>query len=138
MYQAGPCKDSDQFLQDLMSGMGEVNPRCVLYQTLAYKPADINSFLSTYEVPSEEIPDDVDLNTVEYQQNFRDFMENLTLSSKTCENLKIGTRSQSINNNWIEARNCLITASEMGDVCKRKTKCPRCTCPPTNGIYPTP
>ena len=104
--------------------MGEVNPRCVLYQTLACKPADISSFLSTYEVPSEEIPDDVDLNTVEYQQKFREFMENLTLSSNTCENLEIGTRGQSINNNWIEARNCLITASEMGDVCKRKNKCP--------------
>ncbi|XP_022312596.2 uncharacterized protein LOC111117719 [Crassostrea virginica] len=124
VYQAGPCKDPDQFLQDLMSGMDEVNPRCVLYQTLACKPADISSFLSTYEVPSEEIPDDVDLNTVEYQQKFREFMENLTLSSNTCENLEIGTRGQSINNNWIEARNCLITASEMGDVCKRKTKCP--------------
>ena len=34
------------------------------------------------------------------------------------------TRCQYFNNNWIEARNWLLTASERGNLCKRKTKCP--------------
>jgi hypothetical protein len=124
VYQAGPCKDPDQFLQDLMSGIAEVNPGCVLYKTLESKEADISSFLSTFKVYSEEIPDDAQLTTIEYQQKFQEFMDNLSLSPETCEDLEIGTRGQSINNNWLEARKYLITASEMGDVCKRKKTCP--------------
>lgn len=80
VYQAGPCKDADQFLKDLMSGIGQLNRKYVLYQTLASKQADISSFISTYKAYTEEIPVDVNLKTVEYKQKFQEYMDNLILS----------------------------------------------------------
>lgn len=44
IYQSGTCKDPDQFQQDFMHGIDDNNPRCVLYLTLACKPADISGF----------------------------------------------------------------------------------------------
>lgn len=57
--------------------------------------------------------------TVNHQQKFREFMENLALSTEKSKNLEMGIRDQSIYNNWMEARICLIIASEIGNVCKR-------------------
>ena len=39
-----------------------------------------------------------------------------------CNNLEIGTRGQDLNKSWIETRKVLITASNMGLVCKEQNQ----------------
>ena len=65
--------------------------------------------------------DNVDLSSNECKQNFSKFVENLhnNVTQDICYYLEIGTRGQDIKTNWIEARNMVITASNMRLVCKR-------------------
>lgn len=57
---------------------------------------------------------------IEYNEDtLSNFLSNLMLTNEVCQNLEKGTRGQQINNNWREARSCLITASVMGEVVKR-------------------
>ena len=118
-FQPSACKDPEMFLDDLLEGLEEVNPGCVLYKTLKSKPADISSFLNIFE-PIFMYADFVNLSSDECKEVFSAFMNNLDVNEDIVENLEVGTRGQSINKNWVEARTVLITASNMGNVCKRK------------------
>ena len=53
-------------------------------------------------------------------KDFTDFVKNLRVTDDIMQMLEQGTRGQSVNANWVNARNNLITASIMGEVYKRK------------------
>ena len=118
VFQAGPCKDPDVFLADLLTGLDLVNPNCALYKTLKSAPADISAFLHLFE-PNFCYSDHIDLNSYECQKYFLEFFNNLHVSEDVVQILEEGTRGQSLNQNWIDARVNLITASNFGNVCKR-------------------
>ena len=118
-FQASACKDPDNFLADLLNGLGSINPECVLYKTLRNKTADISDFLEIF-TPIFQYSDTVDLATMECKVFFETFLQGVILSDDMCNNLEKATKGQAINNNWLEARKVLITASNMGAVCKRK------------------
>ena len=42
-FHASACKDPNTFLDDLMDGLDDINPGCVLYKTLNSKSADVSS-----------------------------------------------------------------------------------------------
>lgn len=63
--------------------------------------------------------DHMDLNSQKCKDTVSNFLSNLMLTNEVCQNLEKGTRGQQINNNWREARSCLITALVMGEVGKR-------------------
>jgi hypothetical protein len=44
VYRASACNDPDQFLKDLLEGLGDVNPTCVLYQVMCSTVDDIEPF----------------------------------------------------------------------------------------------
>ncbi|XP_050405879.2 uncharacterized protein LOC126821476 [Patella vulgata] len=55
---------------------------------------------------------------------FQSFLDNISLTSELCQALERSTRGQGSNQNWLKARTCLITASVMGEVCRRTTVAP--------------
>lgn len=122
-FQASACNDPDNFLNDLLEGLELVNPGCVLYKTLKSKPADISSFLRIFQ-PSFLYADFVNLESNECKRTFSEFFDNLALNADIVENLEVGTKGQYLNKNWEDARKVLITASNMGSVCKRKKRQP--------------
>lgn len=61
----------------------------------------------------------MDINSQKCSDILSNFLSNLKLTNEVCQNLEKGTRGQQINNNWREARSCLITTSVMGEVLKR-------------------
>ena len=92
----------------------------VLYKTLNSKSADVSSFLCNFE-PDFKYADNIDLSANDCKQQFLQYVERLqnNITQDMCNNLEIGTRGQDLNKNWIEARKVLITASNIGLVCKR-------------------
>lgn len=82
------------------------------------KPADISLFVSVF-TPSFLYAKHVDLGSDDCRKKFLSWFNQLRLSEDTVTNLELGTRGQVINKNWAEART-FITASNMGQVCKRK------------------
>lgn len=119
VYQAGPCgEDGESFLLEILNGLKNIYPQSVLYQTLTAEPADISSFLKLF-IPDFMYADHMDLNSQKCKDTLSNFLSNLKLTNEVSQNLEKGTRGQQINNNWREARSCLITASVMGEVVKR-------------------
>ena len=57
---AGPCCDPDTFFEDIMMGLGKVNPSSVLFQTFNPDISDISDILTKYN-PSYMFRDSVDL-----------------------------------------------------------------------------
>ena len=53
-------------------------------------------------------------------KDFTDFVTNLRVTDDIIQMLEQGTRGQSVNASWVNARNNLITASVMGEVYKRE------------------
>ena len=43
-FQASACKNPNTFLEDLMDGLGDINPGCVLYKNSNSKSVDVSSF----------------------------------------------------------------------------------------------
>lgn len=68
--------------------------------------------------------DHINLNSQKCKDTLSNFLSNLKLTNEVSQNLEKGTRGQHINNNWREARSCLITASVMCEVVKRKSTKP--------------
>ena len=77
-------------------------------------------FLCNFE-PDFMYANNVDLLANDCNQQFSLFVEKMqnNITQDMCNNLEIGTRGQDLNKNWIEARKVLITASNIGLVCKR-------------------
>jgi len=65
--------------------------------------------------------DSVNLRSETCVKDFTDFVDNLRVTDDISQMLEQGTRGQSVNANWVNARNNLITASVMGEIYKRKT-----------------
>lgn len=68
--------------------------------------------------------DHINLNSQKCKDTLSNFLSNLKLTNEVSQNLEKGTRGQHINNNWREARSCLITALVMCEVVKRKSTKP--------------
>lgn len=136
-FQASACKDPEQFLTDLLEGLEVVNPGCVLYKTLKSQPVDIFSFLKIF-TPNFLYADFVDLASDECKTTFLEFMSKLNVNMDIVDNLEVGTRGQSLNKNWVDARTVLITASNMGNVCKRKKTEPDSLVKSLRGYNPPP
>lgn len=62
----------------------------------------------------------VNLRSATCVKDFTDFVDNLRVTDDISQMLEQGTRGQSVNANWVNARNNLITASVMGEVYIRK------------------
>ncbi len=73
-YKASACQDPDQFLADLMSGLGDINHGCVLYKTLGPVDSSIQVFTDLF-VPEYCFHDSVDLST--HESEFVQFVENV-------------------------------------------------------------
>jgi hypothetical protein len=103
-----------------MDGLDIINPGCVLYKTLKCNSVNISFFLNNFS-PDFMYSNSVDLSSDDCIQEFSKFVDKLhsNITQDICDNLETGTRGQDINTNWIEARKVLITASNMGSVCKR-------------------
>ncbi|XP_021342391.1 uncharacterized protein LOC110442873 [Mizuhopecten yessoensis] len=136
-FQASACNDPDIFLNDLLEGLEVVNPGCVLYKTLKSQPTDISSFLKIFE-PTFSYADFVDLDSDECKTAFLEFFNKLNLNTDIIDNLEVGTRGQSLNKNWADARTVLITASNMGNVSKRKKTQPDNLVKTLRGYNPPP
>jgi hypothetical protein len=91
----------------------------VLFQALRVEHANIDPFLELYR-PNYMYCDSVNLRSATCVKDFTDFVDNLRVTDDISQMLEQGTRGQSVNANWVNARNNLITASVMGEVYIRK------------------
>ena len=91
----------------------------MLFQTLRVEHANIDPFLELYR-PNYMYCDSVNLRSATCVKDFTDFVDNLRVTDDISQMLEQGTRGQSANANWVNARNNLITASVMGEVYIRK------------------
>ncbi|XP_063397961.1 uncharacterized protein LOC134708342 [Mytilus trossulus] len=125
IYQAGPIKEiqNETFLDDILKGLENAYPQCVLYQTLRFENANIDPFLELF-YPDYMFCDFVSLTRDTCVKDFTHFFDNLKVTDAISQTLEEGTRGQSVNTNWIKARKNLITASVMGEVYKRKKLVP--------------
>ena len=119
VHQASACKDPDVFLKDLLNGLENINPNCVLYKTLKSEPVDISPFINIFKTEFC-YADHVDLKSEQCRIQFKTFIDNITINEEICKNLELGTRGQALNQNWIDARKCILTASNFGAICKRR------------------
>ena len=118
-YQAGPCKDPEKFLQDIMAGLQEAHPNSVLFTTLNPDIVDIKDVLAKYE-PDFMYTDWVDVNNIVCQSEFRRFVSNIELTDTDIKAVSESTKGQSCNPKWKEMRSVILTASNFGSICKRK------------------
>ncbi|XP_069134924.1 uncharacterized protein [Argopecten irradians] len=124
IYKAGPCQDDgDLFLSQLLDGLESIYPECVLYKTMRMVQTDISAFLDMY-LPPFMYRDSIDIHSEECMVVFRSFLDNISLDSSMSEKVEIATRGQHCNQNWVEARRNLVTASNIADVVKRRTDNP--------------
>ena len=124
VYQASACKDPDVFLADLLEGLGDANPTCVLYKTLCVTPPDVSYILNKFQV-SAQIDDNEDL--FKHQSHFSKFVLDMSLTKEDIEKLESVTRGQATNSLWKEVRTLILTSSNFGHIIKRKV-----TTPPDN------
>ncbi|XP_062619310.1 uncharacterized protein LOC134280875 [Saccostrea cucullata] len=119
IYNPGPCQsECSSFLNDILDGLKDIYPQCVLYQTLRAEHVNIDSFLNIF-LPDFMYRDNVNLKSKECVENFKSFVNNMNITTEVSELLEKGTRGQNSNVNWRKARCNIITASVMGDVVKR-------------------
>lgn len=130
VYRAGPCADPDKFLTDMLKGLEEVNPTCVLFSTLCAGKDNISDFMKSFEL-NFCLHDGVNLNTSFSQSLIDCFISNLhsSVTQEVCLQVNTATIGQHNNRNWDRVRTVLITSSNFGVVCKRKA-----TTPPDNFI----
>ncbi|KAK3092994.1 hypothetical protein FSP39_009776 [Pinctada imbricata] len=119
VHQASACKGPDTFLVDLLHGLQDINPTCVLYKTLKAEPADISLFTDLFN-PKFCYADHVNLAAKDCKLQFHRFMDSLVVGEELSKNVELGTKGQALNQNWIEARKCILTASNFGAICKRR------------------
>ena len=91
----------------------------MLYQKLRVEHANIDPCLELHR-PSYMYCDSVNLRSETCVKDFTDFANNLRVTDGISQMLEHGKSGQSVNANWVNARNNLITASVMGEVYKRK------------------
>lgn len=124
VYQAGPCAASDghaeSFREEIVGGLAEANPRCVLYIHQRQSDVDLQPFFDIFTV-SFILDDDTDLQGSFSQDLFSDFVEDLgevslqqwqVLSSS----VEKATRGQACNPWWHQVRNLILTASNFGRI----------------------
>lgn len=119
IYSAGLKVDQEAFLNHLLDGMSAFDTECALYKALRCNPGDISDFLSNFEVDFC-FADHVNLLDDAVQQTFSNFVDSLDIPLQVLHNLEMSTRGQGVNANWKNARRFLITASNMGEVVRRK------------------
>ena len=121
VYQTSPMVNSESFLQDLLNGMETLNQEqeSCLYQTLRSKVMDLTHFLKAFERDLSYC-DLTDLCDRDVQEKFDRFVVNMKMTVEAAKEVEICTRGQGVNPTWREARAHLITASVMGEVCKRR------------------
>lgn len=123
-YQAGPCNDPDAFLSDLLKGLGDANPGCVLYQTLCAKPANVDNILNKFSIDFQFV-DSVDLTSQICKEQFDIYIETLQINDQDAKAIEQAAYGQSYNTNWQSLRQCLLTSSNFGVICKmRKSTAP--------------
>ncbi|CAG2197425.1 unnamed protein product [Mytilus edulis] len=124
-YKPSSCdNDENEFLSEILDGLKDIYPTCVLYKTLRTE-CSIDKFLDTYN-PQFVYRDTVDLKSETCKNVFSTFLNDMVITMDTSKQLELSTRGQHININWINARSKLLTASVFGDVCKRITDKPDC------------
>ena len=123
VYQAGPCSDPDTFFEDIMKDLGNVNPSCVLFQTLNRETTDISDVLEQYR-PEWNYSDSQELESNVCQSNFIDFANRLRLTDTDVDRVNTATKGQRVNSNWQEVRKLTLTASNFGNICKRRDSTP--------------
>ena len=119
IFQAGPCSDPDIFLADLLKCLGDVNPSCVLYQTLCAEKTGFHEFLDQFK-PDINYADWVDMASAVSVDRFETFVEKLVITKDQADVINEATRGQALNAQWVQARTLLITSSNFGTVIKRK------------------
>lgn len=85
--------------------------------------------------PSFLYADFVNLDSDDCKRTFSEFFDNLALNADIVE---VGTNRQYLNKNLEDARKVLITASNMGSVCKRKKRQPDNLLKVVRGYNPPP
>ena len=123
VYQAGPCCDPDTFFQDIMKDLGKVNSSCVLFQTLNPEVTDISDILEQYQ-PEFWFSDSVELQSNVCQSQFITFANQLEISDDDVLRVNKATKGQRVNTNWNEVRKLTLTASNFGNICKRRESTP--------------
>lgn len=105
IYQAGPIKEiqNETFLDDILKGLDNAYPQCVLYQTLRFENANIDQFLELF-YPDYMFCDFVSLTRDTCVKDFTHFFDNLKFTDAISQTLEEGTRGQRVNTNWIKAR----------------------------------
>ncbi len=94
VYRAGPCADPDQFYKDVIAGLGEVNPDCVLYKVMCKTVDNIDPFVNVY-TPNHCFSDSVDLSCkVDALQTY---VDQLDISSDICVMIEKATKGQHSN-----------------------------------------
>ena len=121
VYRAGPCADPDVFYNDIMAGLAVHLPQSVLYQTMNPKVTDVSDIIKKYEPPFR-YADSVDLNSNVCQAEFRNFTESLEVDRNDISRIDLATKGQSSNPVWKEVRTNLLTASNFGSICKKRTE----------------
>lgn len=117
VYSAGPCKDPDTFLSDIMAGLDLINPECVLFKTLSHSVESLDVFTNQF-TPHFSFHDSVDLPA--QCAVFEDFVTRLTVTHELIELIDMSTRGQSCNPDWNHIRTLILTASNFGSVIKRR------------------
>jgi hypothetical protein len=121
VYRAGPCADPDKFLLDCLEGLGKVNPTCVLFQVMCNTVPNILPFTNIF-CTLYKFADNVNLS--DKVDELMAFVDSLNVPLDVCNMLEKATRGQHANAFWQDARSHLITASNFGNVVKRKSDTP--------------
>lgn len=118
VYSASACADPEDFLNDLMAGLGAVNPDCVLYKTLSPSITTCVEFTNLFELEFS-ISDVVNLNSC--LGTFENFVGHLYVTPTLIELILSSTRGQACNPEWLNIRQLIITASNFGSIIKQRT-----------------
>ena len=126
-YRAGLCDlqrdHKTSFVSTVLDGLANSNPECVLYKHHRRSLPDISTVLSKYETEFL-IADSEDISREVYQDIFQRYVSDLELSPEEIDLVSISTKGQSCNPNWVNFRTVILTASNFGEVCRRRDSTP--------------
>lgn len=87
------------------------------------QPDVIENILERY-TPNFRIVDWLKLDDAEFEKSVEEIISGLQISEEECAGVEVMTRGQSLNKNWGKVRCVLLTASNFGLICKRKSSTP--------------
>ncbi len=127
MYRASACAISEEhsktFLNQLLDRLSKCNTSCVLYRHHRRELVDISTLLQKYDVPFQYMSY-VDLSSTGPQRVLKSYVENLEITAEDVVLVEKSTQGQSVNPNWKKIRHHLVTASNSGEICRRRPDTP--------------